>query len=645
MSTNSLTSLKLCFNDEIRRLSVTTSGLTFPDLMTKAMSVFPHLTSVQFSWVDNEGDKVMINSSEEFDEAVRVMTSENKGCLRFEVLAPTSTSSAESSEQTQAPRGGASSRSSAPADNKYWNEMWNLSVQNDVLELKNGAKCVGRNNTMEGPSKLFVRPCYGQLIPLIMKQTSRNAVITGTPGVGKTMLRNVLVHTLIQSHREQKKSFSIVLDKSPGTGNALHVFTATVDTSGTMCWSAHTHTKSFFNSGREFPAGYPVWYLLDVSKGESSDTIALPDCTRTIMFTSPNEKAYKEFIKEDCVKYFMPLWSKDEAFRARQSLTPSINEGEFSARWEKYGGVARALFASDEEMRSYDERVMEAVNTLDAQTNYNNLGKTNNTSSITHLLFYLDVLVDETDGKDSFGRSSLIVGTDHIKGLVIQRLSEQVEMNINNVMSDLHTCTAGSLKGMVLEPLALRLLCLTEEKFEVTQLGNSRSGGLKLKKMLSFDPMEMKAVDNNTDDAFTAAITEGLQSSSRGNILLVPRAGLFPVVDAVAIVGDGDARCCLFLQVTVAAKHAVTGDGAAAMLEQLISAAGSVTKCALVYVLPNNRTFSQFKEQTISGGKKNFRQYKIALVTAKTKEGAAETKKRTTETKENTAETKKRKKK
>ena len=86
MSTNSLTSLKLSFNGEIRRLSIATSGLTYPDLMEKTLSVFPHLTSIQFSWVDDEDDKVVISSSEELAEALRVMVSKNKA-LRFEVLA------------------------------------------------------------------------------------------------------------------------------------------------------------------------------------------------------------------------------------------------------------------------------------------------------------------------------------------------------------------------------------------------------------------------------------------------------------------------------------------------------------------------------------------------------------------------------
>jgi hypothetical protein len=81
-----MTSLKLSFNGEIRRLTVNPSDLTYDDLLDKTMSVFPHLTTLRFSWVDDEGDKVVISSNDELSEALRVMTAENKGYLRFEVL-------------------------------------------------------------------------------------------------------------------------------------------------------------------------------------------------------------------------------------------------------------------------------------------------------------------------------------------------------------------------------------------------------------------------------------------------------------------------------------------------------------------------------------------------------------------------------
>lgn len=96
-----MTSLKLSFNGEIRRLSVTTAGLTYEALKQKTLSVFPHLSSpLQFSWVDDEDDKVVISSDEELSEALRVMANEKKGYLRFDVEANNNVSVEDSTTQT-----------------------------------------------------------------------------------------------------------------------------------------------------------------------------------------------------------------------------------------------------------------------------------------------------------------------------------------------------------------------------------------------------------------------------------------------------------------------------------------------------------------------------------------------------------------
>eukprot|EP00603_Paraphysomonas_imperforata_P003036 CAMPEP_0114412608 /NCGR_PEP_ID=MMETSP0103-20121206/417_1 /TAXON_ID=37642 ORGANISM="Paraphysomonas imperforata, Strain PA2" /NCGR_SAMPLE_ID=MMETSP0103 /ASSEMBLY_ACC=CAM_ASM_000201 /LENGTH=827 /DNA_ID=CAMNT_0001580637 /DNA_START=46 /DNA_END=2529 /DNA_ORIENTATION=- len=112
-----LTSLKLSFNGEIRRLSVSTKGLTYQDLMAKTLSVFPNLTSIQFSWVDDENDKVLISSSEELSEALRVMAAENKGYLRFEVLATTPTSKPEATTSKEIPNVSANTPKTTPKSN------------------------------------------------------------------------------------------------------------------------------------------------------------------------------------------------------------------------------------------------------------------------------------------------------------------------------------------------------------------------------------------------------------------------------------------------------------------------------------------------------------------------------------------------
>ena len=87
-SSSGLTSLKLSFNGEIRRISVDLSAsLTYDQLVTTTQRIFPSISSIQLSWMDDESDKVVIDSDDELFEALRVMTTEKKGYLRFEVTA------------------------------------------------------------------------------------------------------------------------------------------------------------------------------------------------------------------------------------------------------------------------------------------------------------------------------------------------------------------------------------------------------------------------------------------------------------------------------------------------------------------------------------------------------------------------------
>mmetsp|Transcript_19340 Transcript_19340/g.32528 ORF Transcript_19340/g.32528 Transcript_19340/m.32528 type:complete len:676 (+) Transcript_19340:638-2665(+) len=96
--TNKFTSLKLSFNGEIRRLPVHSQGMTYQGLLEKTLSVFPHLGPIQFSWVDDEKDTVVISSDAELAEALRIMACEKKGYLRFTVLSTAHPSSASSNQ-------------------------------------------------------------------------------------------------------------------------------------------------------------------------------------------------------------------------------------------------------------------------------------------------------------------------------------------------------------------------------------------------------------------------------------------------------------------------------------------------------------------------------------------------------------------
>lgn len=86
-----MATLKLTYNGELRRVPINDT-LTFEELKNYAKTLFPVLNEIekindlQFTWIDDENDCVLISSNLELVEAFRTMRSGGKGYLRFEVL-------------------------------------------------------------------------------------------------------------------------------------------------------------------------------------------------------------------------------------------------------------------------------------------------------------------------------------------------------------------------------------------------------------------------------------------------------------------------------------------------------------------------------------------------------------------------------
>ena len=57
-------------------------------------------------------------------------------------------------------------------------------------------------------------------------------------------------------------------------------------------------------------------------------------------------------------------------------------------------------------------------------------------------------------------------GSEYILQLVIQKHLQNITAAINDVLNDLDITTPGSIKGLLLEPLALKLISMSTGEFE-----------------------------------------------------------------------------------------------------------------------------------------------------------------------------------
>lgn len=81
-------SVKICFNNQIRRTKNVENQPTYDFLEFAAKKLFPTLhqvANIDFLWLDDEGDTIVISSDEELTEAIRIMNIEQRLSYRFEV--------------------------------------------------------------------------------------------------------------------------------------------------------------------------------------------------------------------------------------------------------------------------------------------------------------------------------------------------------------------------------------------------------------------------------------------------------------------------------------------------------------------------------------------------------------------------------
>jgi hypothetical protein len=152
----------------------------------------------------------------------------------------------------------------------------------------------------------------------------KNVVISGTPGVGKSTFRNDVVHCLVQKMKRGGPIYTVVQHSSPGPRSLGQLIDGGDGADGNL------------------------FYLLDVSEGNSQERIGFAPGS-TVMFTSPNQRAYHAFLKQDSYRagpLFMPLWEREEA--AARFLGASADTESFQLNWHRYGGVPRLLVDAED---------------------------------------------------------------------------------------------------------------------------------------------------------------------------------------------------------------------------------------------------------------------------------------------------------
>lgn len=480
----------------------------------------------------------------------------------------------------------------------------------NVLDL-GASKSVDKSGFNNGRSKLFVRACYKPLADLIMEARSKqkNVVMSGTPGIGKTEFRNYFVYYLAQQMKAGGPLYTIVLHGTPGRRAAdCSVLTAKRD-GDALSLSAVRVPSTTLNStiNRDDPN---LVYLLDVSEGDSKEKLELP-AGRTVMFTSPNKKAYQEFAKAHLFigkPLTMPLWKLPEMESAARMLEMDPTTDHFKEMWRRYGGVPRAVLESEgPDDHGYDNKIQQALTEMKWHDCMASIGATDDTNGTKHRLVYY-VVAEDDDGNYDFKDAKLYFGTDYLLTLAADKYLEEMADAVTTVMNSRWPGVAPGVKGDFLEAVAHRALCwsrslrLRRVKHTSKHLFTGTSPGA-VPVFEEQAPLEW-AWFSDVAGAGTH-IQKALENGTA--VYLRPFDDQFPAIDAILVTTDGQV---ILLQMTISKHHGTTGRDAKAVLQQLVAACPG-DEVALVFVVPPTR-FADYPEQDVpTTGSKRVRQYAV----------------------------------
>ena len=198
-----------------------------------------------------------------------------------------------------------------------------------ILELQDNSTFMGAEKLMStencksietGISRIMVPKSYDDLWEIAEQLIDERGgmVITGTPGIGKSVMGWYFIYRL----RMKLGLFNLVYQDHASGQQTLYSKDGTV-----TC--ASTASDSF----NQLLARSDMIYVVDGAG-------VLSWAALTFVFTSPDLKGFNEFLKKPRNRlYHSKVWSKTEILAAHQLLFKNIDESLILELYTKWGGV------------------------------------------------------------------------------------------------------------------------------------------------------------------------------------------------------------------------------------------------------------------------------------------------------------------
>lgn len=432
-------------------------------------------------------------------------------------------------------------------------------VTHNTLELADGTFFLGEARL---GSKLFIRPCYKELSELVLDGattgTFKDIVVTGTPGIGKSVFGLYLLYLL----RCQGKTV---------------VFEMKVE------WYRFSNAGVEKGGLREFiAAGYlrddsNDWYLSD-----PQDRPFERFSGTTVVLVSPKRRRTHEFLKNGGTQCFMPVWGEDELLECRLALFPLIPSAVVKEVFLVVGGVARAVFGGKEMELRHKREMKSAANEIDLgmlRRVFTDESSSISTDAVGDLLFH--VVPSAGTGFKIF---TVDFASDYARNLMATALPKQEERALASFVAaafsneELGRKIGGIVKGTGFERVAhntIRGARANKVKFDIEILRESVEGPLN-KRWLSFDFSEETGIFKG--NAFPDTVVSGKY--------YVPESQTFPAIDSFGVNQAGD-TLYFFQMKSAGVKRDTNGTTVEEHWKTVQRSEDvSIKRCVFVYVVP-----------------------------------------------------------
>lgn len=468
--------------------------------------------------------------------------------------------------------------------------------QNDIVESDSRVGLCKEYPDLKHRLVVFdhYEPLWNAILLFFQEPRNKRVFLVGTPGIGKSTMRNFHAYLILKAAREAKEKCMVVMAKG---GKNQHIRLSISQDGVTTAQVSTEEMNHATVKDMGYTPGKNFFFLADVSNGEVSHVFT----EGLVLYSSPNQKlADQQILKQNSCRMGSPLPSKESLLRYASKETEDL--------YNKFGPIPRIVWGSTT-VSEHETRLNDGLKKIEK---FLGVAEQRDYLQGPHRFFYMDV--KSKGGHHQFNLDEtppeLIHAPRHVMKIVAEHVvKELLSSTINKRFGMNHK----AIVGILFEEVCLCLLTKHPDaiKIKTRNLGDKKQ---PLRAHLKKNILGLKAVGREDVDDVLASLKPEVRSNPT---LIVPKASNYPGLDAVLVLGQKqDHRkkrmkgndhniSTAMLQMTTALDHPVSDEGINKFLliETKMKREGVPSRNCVLFLVPENH-FGSFKKQKTQNPKR-----------------------------------------